>query len=184
MDRPHEQLYLGPLSDGSRYAGLVNKSGKPNGLGSSTYLHNGQYFGDFQDGLRQGFGVYSFPSGVRYDGQFAAGDRCGAGVQITPDGYIYAGYWDDDGRHGYCSHINPDGFCVQTYFNDDQQMPGALEESPGVYPMQIAIDAQFQAASARKAALKTRTEALFAKINTIGKLIVSFRLELSTDGST
>lgn len=60
-------------------------------------------------------GPYKFQDGSTYEGQFNLGLRHGFGRQIWKDGSIYEGYWEDDKCKGKGRLINQEG---HIYFGD------------------------------------------------------------------
>lgn len=47
---------------------------------------------DRSEGLRQGYGIYTYKDGTVYRGEWARNVKCGGGVLQRSDGHIYLGY--------------------------------------------------------------------------------------------
>lgn len=60
-------------------------------------------------------GPYKFQDGATYEGQFNLGVRHGFGRQVWVDGSIYEGYWENDKCNGKGRLINSEG---HVYFGD------------------------------------------------------------------
>jgi hypothetical protein len=53
-----------------------------------------KYRGEFQYGIRSGYGEYTFTNGSKYVGDFAHGKQHGYGTKIQADGnVVYQGFW-------------------------------------------------------------------------------------------
>lgn len=104
---------------------LVNAEGEAlknsrgyTGKGTATYPNSDSYTGDFNDGVRQGTGIYTYtnklPEGgetpITYSGQWHGNKKHGIGMQKYVGVGDYYGYWENGNRHG-------EG--VMTYLNSD-----------------------------------------------------------------
>ena len=58
------------------------------------------YDGEFVDGEKEGFGVYSYHDGSRYEGNFDNGAPHGKGFEIWTDGDVYSGFYFNGMKHG------------------------------------------------------------------------------------
>lgn len=68
--------------------------------GICIYKDHGRYVGEF-DGthIRNGYGVYYWPSGRKYEGEWKQGSMSGYGVETSSEGQ-YNGEWRDGLYHG------------------------------------------------------------------------------------
>ncbi|HYD06584.1 MAG TPA: hypothetical protein VEC60_12705 [Reyranella sp.] len=82
--------------------------GKQTGHGSRHY-RDGQYAGDFKDGLFDGNGVYVASNGMRYDGEWKAGNFDGHGTLSFASGVRYEGQFRANTFSGHGRLILPDG---------------------------------------------------------------------------
>jgi len=80
-----------------------------------------EYAGDFENGLRSGFGIMSFSDGTCYNGEWKCGQPGGCGKEIYPDGSIYIGQFCDDTRQGLGFYYFPDGSVYAGYWSEGQQ---------------------------------------------------------------
>lgn len=58
------------------------------------------FFGEWEDGKRNGHGIYEDADGTVYVGFYVNGNRQGKGYLINPDGTIYDGWFSDDKKNG------------------------------------------------------------------------------------
>jgi hypothetical protein len=91
-------------------------AGKLQGAGHARYGHVGEYFGEFFDGKRHGYGMMKFSDpehvcrwfpeteGV-YLGQWREDKRHGFGVMAWNNGTQYKGMWANDRRHGVTGKV-------------------------------------------------------------------------------
>ena len=70
------------------------------------HTDGGLYNGEWKGALKDGFGVYTYPSGAKYEGEWLDGTKEGRGVYTFAKGGIYEGEW----RNG-----KMDGVGVRTY---------------------------------------------------------------------
>ena len=111
-----------------KYTGQVNNKCKPHGHGEYTVIIGSKYVGEFVNGKRHGYGVYTFGkdspcAGDRYEGDYFEGQPCGncvyyyaggdryegewyrgmngRGIMYYSDGTKYDGEWKHNKKHGY-----------------------------------------------------------------------------------
>lgn len=60
---------------------------------SFEHIDGGRYRGEWKGMLKDGFGVYTYPSGARYEGEWKDGVKEGRGVYYFPKGGVYEGEW-------------------------------------------------------------------------------------------
>lgn len=84
------------FNSGNKYAGDY-KDGKRNGYGIYTFTNGNKYVGEFKDNKRNGQGTLTFANGNKYVGEFKDGDYNGLGTMYASDGSIInQGIWADD----------------------------------------------------------------------------------------
>lgn len=71
-----------------------------NGKGTMNY-ETGTYEGSWENGLRQGYGKYTWSNGDTYEGQWFNDERHGIGTYIWNDGSKYTGNYSHGIRSGY-----------------------------------------------------------------------------------
>ena len=64
------------------------------------HTDGGVYNGEWKGALKDGFGVYTYPSGARYEGEWLDGTKEGRGVYKFPKGGIYEGEWRNGKMEG------------------------------------------------------------------------------------
>lgn len=69
------------------------RDGLPNGLGMMTYLDGKRYVGKWKNGFPNGQGTMTYPYGMEYDGGWKKGEYHGQGTATYPDGSRYVGKW-------------------------------------------------------------------------------------------
>ena len=102
------QPYVFTLSDGS-----TTLEGSENFTGQATaaYENGDQYVGAWQDGLRQGSGVYTWKSGAIFTGEYSGNVRHGQGKLSLPDGSWFEGFFENGQRtFGTIRYANGDAY--------------------------------------------------------------------------
>ncbi len=136
-------VYIGQYKFGTLVS--HNVLGKPCGYGQYTWKNGSTYTGEFQNGLKsgfgkyrkskesrtnvyegqyyrdkkQGFGIFKWASGNVYRGQYKADEREGIGEMRWTDGSIYVGQWERGIQHGYGRMIFPDGMVKEGLFENN-----------------------------------------------------------------
>jgi len=70
------------------------------GKGKASYPNGDQYEGQYENGQRQGTGVYTYASGDIFTGTYEANEKIGKGRVDFADGGVYHGFFKDGKRHG------------------------------------------------------------------------------------
>lgn len=95
--------------------------------------------------LKEGYGVYSYPSGARYEGEWREGVKEGRGVYYFPKGGLYEGEW----RSGSMAGIG-----VRTYSSGKVRSGvwegGKLAQSMEEWQCALAVEGANEAASVAK----------------------------------
>ena len=81
------------------YVGEI-RNGKPNGLGTITFVDGAKYVGQLKDGKHDGQGTYTWPNGnqyigKQYVGEFKDGKQNGQGTLVYANGSKYVGEFRD-----------------------------------------------------------------------------------------
>ena len=85
--------------DGEFYGSI--KDNLPHGKGVKTYKDGRSYEGDFENGVRSGYGVTTISSkNFRFKGNFKFDKPNGQGEEVRGDGISYVGEYKDGGWHG------------------------------------------------------------------------------------
>ena len=88
----YENLVENP--DG-KYEGEI-ENGKPNGMGTLTYLNGTMYLGEYKDGREHGQGTVTWSNGYKYVGEWRNGKNHGKGTYTWHDGKKVIGDWRDN----------------------------------------------------------------------------------------
>lgn len=120
----------------------------------------GSYSGEWKGMLKEGFGVYSYPSGARYEGEWRDGRKEGRGVYHFPKGGVYEGEW----RGGAMS-----GTGIRTYSSgrvaSGVWSKGKLDSSLEEWQCILAAEGANEAAKiARRAVQRSGTAAAVRKL--------------------
>ena len=98
-------------SDGIKYNGNF-KDGTRHGLGSETYVSNGdypeRYIGKWKDNQKHGQGTYFWPDGSKYVGEWKGNRRHGRGTFTAANGSRWTGSWIDGKTHGENTYSSPE----------------------------------------------------------------------------
>ena len=65
-------------------------------IGSSQYPLRNMYDGEFNHGLRSGFGTFFYANGARYEGEWNENMKHGKGKFIFKNGRVYEGIFEKD----------------------------------------------------------------------------------------
>ena len=84
-----------------------------------VFLGDGEYSGDFANGLRHGYGICAYPDGSSYDGEWKNDLFDGKGKRIYSNGSIYEGNWVKGKRSGFGKYATTTGFFYEGEWEDD-----------------------------------------------------------------
>jgi hypothetical protein len=91
------------FDNGDSYVGK-HINGLRNGFGHYTWGNGNYFIGEFKDGLKHGYGFWSKskdPNSNQYRGEFLNDKKCGYGVFKWSSGNYYKGNYKNDEREGY-----------------------------------------------------------------------------------
>lgn len=96
------------------------KDGLRNGYGVFSWDNGDVYKGNWVEDKRHGAGEYTWHDGSRYKGNYSHGIRSGYGIYYYTNGTIYEGTWQNNLKHGianfyYKQSVNLGG----KYFNNE-----------------------------------------------------------------
>lgn len=96
--------------NGDVYMGMV-KNGIPHGKG--TFINDsGTLEANFEEGVAQGYGIFSGKNGERYEGEYRDGLKHGSGKLYFANGDIYEGDFVENEPHGDGELTRSDGSCL------------------------------------------------------------------------
>ncbi|MCQ8260872.1 hypothetical protein NF418_05155 [Streptococcus suis] len=107
-------------SDGSIYEGNFDR-GLRSGWGKMTYADGRVYDGDWRADQRSGQGVLVWTNGAKYEGSWRYDKRHGWGKITYADGGGYTGDWQNDKRHGQGRLKLANGDCYEGDWHEDQR---------------------------------------------------------------
>jgi hypothetical protein len=106
---------------GEYYFGDI-ENGQRQGLGTLVHPNDDAYIGDFDKGVASGVGAFEGADGSVVVGQFANGSPNGAGTYIAPNGDSYQGLFKDGKAHGMILVTNADGAqSVENWVDGEKQ---------------------------------------------------------------
>jgi len=85
------------------------EDGKRDGFGASVSADDSAYFGEFKQGSASGAGVFDSPDGTRFVGEFEGGAPNGRGTAMDADGTSYQGMFVDGIAQGLILVTQADG---------------------------------------------------------------------------
>lgn len=96
------------------------KDGLRNGYGTFSWNNGDVYKGNWVEDKRHGAGEYTWHDGSKYKGNYSHGIRSGYGIYFYTNGTIYEGTWQNNLKHGianfyYKESVNIGG----RYFNNE-----------------------------------------------------------------
>jgi hypothetical protein len=78
--------------------------------------------------VKNGHGLYTWPSGKKYDGEYKGGMKDGYGRMQWPDGQMYCGAWKQNRRHGRGIQSDLDGSISHCGLWEDDKPQGVMAE--------------------------------------------------------
>lgn len=115
--KQHDQGIKGELvqiSDRGSYTGQRNAAGAYHGHGQVRFTGGEKYVGEFVNGKRHGYGVYSWEGYMEnYAGNWENDEKSGHGTYTFEDGRKYDGNYENGKRHGYGTLTDPSGKVTQ-----------------------------------------------------------------------
>ena len=115
----YEEIYFQDLQtikyeNGHVYEGEI-KNGLRHGYGKYTWPSGQQYVGGYMDGKQHGYGTRTWPSGQQYVGDYKYDKQNGHGTFTWADGERHVGDWKDGVECGHGERTWPSG---QKYVGD------------------------------------------------------------------
>jgi hypothetical protein len=77
------------------------------------------YDGEYKKGIKEGNGIYYYPTGEKYEGRFVNGLKDGKGIFYWKDGSKWEGYFKNDEMHGEGIFYNEDTSYTAIYKNGE-----------------------------------------------------------------
>ena len=109
------------------YKGSYDINGQCCGKGLFMNIRGDYYFGDWENGIPNGFGIIVFNGMKSYEGEFKDGQKCGQGIEVFPDGDYYKGEFINGYREGKGKY----NFVGGSYYNGD--MKNSKFDGEGVF---------------------------------------------------
>ncbi|MDC6484638.1 protein kinase [Methylophilaceae bacterium] len=133
----HEELQK---ANGSTIYSTPQRSDCLNSSGycyGKSFVENGEYEGDFFNGIPQGQGTYSWTrganSGDQYVGGYKNNKRHGQGTYTFKNGENYAGEYKEDKMHGYGNYTYANGDSYIGQYEDNQLTKGTYFWNKGEF---------------------------------------------------
>ena len=128
LDKNGERGGYGKIeySTGDSYEGYW-ENGKKNGNGLYRFRAGGSFLGSFIDDVPSGNGQRTYSSGNFYEGEFSKGKKNGFGIMRFKNGDVYEGNWNNDDMHGEGTYFWSTGdWFVGKFERDQRSGPGVL----------------------------------------------------------
>ncbi|KAJ3220516.1 hypothetical protein HK099_004235 [Clydaea vesicula] len=110
------------------YEGGRSETGQRHGKGKNIFPNGDIYEGDYNEGKREGAGVYIWKAtGARYTGSYKENLRDGEGELVFPDGSKYKGLWQKEKKHGFGTYTYANGDTYEGNWEND------LKHGEGLY---------------------------------------------------
>ena len=88
-------------------------------VGTYKWQNGWEYFGEFQNGMRHGVGIFNFKDpDAEYFGEIINDAFSGSGIRTYPDGAVWAGEFKNDQVNGLGVYVEDD-FIEQGIYSDD-----------------------------------------------------------------
>lgn len=120
VNGPGETRY----KDGDRFVGEFENGKKKTGI--YFYINKDTYEGEFEEGNREGFGLYIYSNGDKYEG-FYKNDLKSYGQLNFKNGDFYKGNFLENLFHGYGSFQKKDGELIEGYWEKGELSWGINE---------------------------------------------------------
>ena len=105
--------------EGTYYVGYWDNGRQSNRGKVFDSKNNLLYDGEYKKGLKEGIGVYYYPSGEKYEGKFVNGVKDGKGIFYWKDGSKWEGYFKNDEMNGEGIFYNGDESYGVVYKNGE-----------------------------------------------------------------
>ena len=105
--------------EGTYYVGYWDNGRQSNRGKVFDSKNNLLYDGEYKKGLKDGIGVYYYPSGEKYEGKFVNGVKDGKGIFYWKDGSKWEGYFKNDEMNGEGIFYNGDESYGVVYKNGE-----------------------------------------------------------------
>ena len=103
-------------------------NGKPQSIGIQVFqggeFDTQRYEGEWENGVKQGKGVYIWSDDEYYEGEWRNDERDGQGIYTWSDGRRYQGEWKDDMMHGQGVMTYADGSTRKGRWKKNQEVGG------------------------------------------------------------
>lgn len=107
---------------GGIYTGWLDLEGHPSGGGTLRIDDGGIYIGEWKEGLRNGYGVYTSIDGAIYSGPWLNDRFEGRGTLVSETNQVYTGDWKNGQRHGSGIETWINGACYTGYYHFDKRV--------------------------------------------------------------
>ena len=98
------------------------KNGNPNGMGTEIYPdHKGKFQGEYENGVKTGYGKITFEDGSIYEGSMINNDVEGYGILFWPDQKVYRGLWKANKMSGKGKMEWPNGMYYEGQYENDMK---------------------------------------------------------------
>ena len=100
------------------------KNGLRHGFGKFTWNNGDTYSGLWQDDKRHGQGTYIWHDGSKYQGNYSHGIRSGYGIYYYTNGTIYEGTWQNNLKHGIANFYYKESVNIGGRYHNNEYVSG------------------------------------------------------------
>ena len=100
------------------------KNGLRHGYGKFTWTNGDTYTGLWSDDKRHGQGIYLWHDGSKYKGNYSHGIRSGYGIYYYTNGTIYEGTWQNNLKHGIANFYYKESVNIGGRYHNNEYVSG------------------------------------------------------------
>lgn len=100
------------------------KDGLRHGFGKFTWSNGDTYSGLWQGDKRHGQGSYVWHDGSKYKGNYSHGIRSGYGIYYYTNGTIYEGTWQNNLKHGIANFYYRESVNIGGRYHNNEYVSG------------------------------------------------------------
>ncbi len=117
---PKVEIKTVNFSDGSVYTGEM-LADKRHGKGKYIFSDGRVYDGEYVDGIKCGYGVFTWPNGDSYSGEFYNDSIHGKGKYCYSSGSVYEGEFIEGKKNGFGKFVWQNGNSYEGEYKNDQR---------------------------------------------------------------
>ena len=100
------------------------ENGLRHGFGKFTWNNGDTYSGVWDNDKRHGQGIYIWNDGSKYKGNYSHGIRSGYGIYYYTNGTIYEGTWQNNLKHGIANFYYKESVNIGGRYHNNEYVSG------------------------------------------------------------